>query len=471
MADLWKISGLQLARMISSKKVKPSEVMGAILARIEKVNPKLNAYCTLAQESAMAEARAADKKVTRAKSLGLLFGVPVSIKDLIFTKGLRTTFGSRMHENFIPDQDEVVVERLKAAGAIVLGKTTSCEFGYKSVTDSPLWGITRNPWNLEMTPAGSSGGAAAAVASGMGPLAVGSDGGGSIRAPASFCGIFGLKPSRGRIPLYPLLPGWETLDRRLAHLGPLTRTVADAALMMEVMVGPDDRDPLSLPGGRVAFRRELKKGIRGLKIAWSLDLGYAVVDGRVKGAVESAVKAFSEVGAKLEEARPDFPPMHDAFQLIFAAGCAGSIGDRLEEWKDRLDPGLVRLTEIGLKANAADYVRATNRSHFLWEKMQAFFEKYDLLLTPTLSVPPFPVGVDWPRDVAGQKVHPLNYLAFTYPFNLTGQPAASVPCGWTGDGLPIGLQIVGKRFADVTVLKAAAAFEEARPWADRWPDL
>ena len=471
MADLWKISGLQLARMISSKKVKPSEVMGAILARIEKVNPKLNAYCTLAQESAMAEARAADKKVTRAKSLGLLFGVPVSIKDLIFTKGLRTTFGSRMHENFIPDQDEVVVERLKAAGAIVLGKTTSCEFGYKSVTDSPLWGITRNPWNLEMTPAGSSGGAAAAVASGMGPLAVGSDGGGSIRAPASFCGIFGLKPSRGRIPLYPLLPGWETLDRRLAHLGPLTRTVADAALMMEVMAGPDDRDPLSLPGGRVAFRRELKKGIRGLKIAWSLDLGYAVVDGRVKGAVESAVKAFSEVGAKLEEARPDFPPMHDAFQLIFAAGCAGSIGDRLEEWKDRLDPGLVRLTEIGLKANAADYVRATNRSHFLWEKMQAFFEKYDLLLTPTLSVPPFPVGVDWPRDVAGQKVHPLNYLAFTYPFNLTGQPAASVPCGWTGDGLPIGLQIVGKRFADVTVLRAAAAFEEARPWADRWPDL
>jgi aspartyl-tRNA(Asn)/glutamyl-tRNA(Gln) amidotransferase subunit A len=471
MADLWKISGLQLARMISSKKVKPSEVMGAILARIEKVNPKLNAYCTLAQESAMAEARAADRKVTRAKSLGPLFGVPVSIKDLIFTKGLRTTFGSRMHENFIPDQDEVVVERLKAAGAIVLGKTTSCEFGYKSVTDSPLWGITRNPWNLEMTPAGSSGGAAAAVASGMGPLAVGSDGGGSIRAPASFCGIFGLKPSRGRIPLYPLLPGWETLDRRLAHLGPLTRTVADAALMMEVMAGPDDRDPLSLPGGRVAFRRELKKGIRGLKIAWSLDLGYAVVDERVKAAVESAVKAFAELGAKLEIASPDFPPMHDAFQLIFAAGCAGSIGDRLEEWKDRLDRGLVRLTEIGLKASAADYIRATNRSHILWEKMQAFFEKYDLLLTPTLSVPPFPVGIDWPREIAGQKVHPLNYLAFTYPFNLTGQPAASVPCGWTDDGLPIGLQIVGKRFADVAVLRAAAAFEEARPWTDRWPVL
>jgi Asp-tRNA(Asn)/Glu-tRNA(Gln) amidotransferase A subunit family amidase len=471
MAELWKISGWQLSRMIASKKVKPSEVMDAILTRIEEVNPKINAFCTLARDSAMAEARAADKKVTRAKSLGPLFGVPISIKDLIFTKGLRTTFGSKMHENFIPDQDEVVVERLKAAGAIIFGKTTTCEFGYKSVTQSPLWGITRNPWNSEMTPAGSSGGAAAAVASGLGPMAVGSDGGGSIRAPASFCGIFGLKPSRGRVPIYPLLAGWETLDRRLAHVGPLTRTVADAALMMEVIAGRDDRDPVTLPEGRIAFRRELKGGVRGLRIAWTFDLGYVVVDERIAEAVTSAAKVFASLGAKIEEARPDFPLMHDAFQLIFAVGCAAAIGDRLEEWRDRLDQGLVRLTEIGLKASAADYVRATNRSHILWEKMQAFFEKYDLLLTPTLSVPPFPVGIDWPREVAGQKVHPLNYLAFTYLFNLTGQPAASVPCGWTANGLPVGLQIVGRRFEDATVLRAAAAFEEARPWADRWPDL
>jgi aspartyl-tRNA(Asn)/glutamyl-tRNA(Gln) amidotransferase subunit A len=471
MAELWRISAVQLSRMIASRKVKPSEVMDAVLKRIEEVNPKINAFCTLVPDSAMAEARAADKKVTRAKSLGLLFGVPISIKDLIFTKGLRTTFGSKMHENFIPDQDEIVVERLKAAGAILLGKTTTCEFGYKSVTDSPLWGITRNPWNLEMTPAGSSGGAAAAVASGLGPMAVGSDGGGSIRAPASYCGIFGLKPSWGRVPVYPLLAGWETLDRRLVHIGPLTRTVADAALMIEVIAGRDDRDPASLPEGRMAFRRELKKGVRGLRVAWSLDLGYVVVDEQVKEAVTSAVKVFAGLGVKLEEATPDVPAMHDAFQLIFGAGCAAAIGDRLEEWGDRLDQGLVKLTQIGLKAGAADYVRATNRCHILWEKMQTFFEKYDLLLTPTLSVPPFPVGIDWPREVAGQKVHPLNYLAFTYPFNLTGQPAASVPCGWTADGLPLGMQIVGRRFADATVLRAAAAFEEARPWADRWPDL
>ncbi len=471
MAELWKISGLQLARMIASKKIKPSEVMEAILARIDGVNPKVNAFCTLARDSAMAEARAADKKVAHAKSLPLLFGVPVSIKDLIFTKGLRTTFGSKMHENFIPDRDEVVVERLKAAGAILLGKTCTCEFGHKAVTDSPLWGITRNPWNVGMTPAGSSGGAAAAVATGMGPLAVGNDGGGSIRAPASFCGIFGLKPSRGRVPIYPLLSGWETLDRRVAHLGPLTRTVADAALMMEVMAGRDDRDPVSLPEGKMAFRRELKRGVRGLRIAWSFDLGYAVVDKIVKVAVESAVRVFAELGAKLEEARPDFPPMHEAFQLLFAADCAGAIGDRLEEWKERLDRGLVRLAEFGLKASGPDYVRAVYKGHLLWERLQLFFEKYDLLLTPTLPVPPFPVGIDWPKEVAGQKVHPLNYLAFTYPFNLTGQPAASVPCGWTADRLPVGLQIVGRRFEDDTVLRAAAAFEEARPWADRWPEI
>lgn len=271
--------------------------------------------------------------------------------------------------------------------------------------------------------------------------------------------------------MHPLLSGWETLDRRLAHLGPLTRTVADSALMMEVMAGRDERDPLSLPERKVAFQRELKKDVRGLKVAWSPDLGYAFVEPWVKEATESAAQAFTELGGRLEEARPDFPLMHDAFQLLFAADCAGAIGDRLGEWRDRLDRGLVRLTEIGLKPRAAEYVQAVNRCHFLWDRLQPFFEKYDLLLTPTLPVTPFPVGIDWPREVTGQKVHPLNYLAFTYPFNLTGQPAASVPCGWTADGLPIGLQIVGKRFDDITVLRAAAAFEEARPWAGRWPPI
>ncbi|HYA91707.1 MAG TPA: amidase family protein [Thermodesulfobacteriota bacterium] len=470
MTEFWKLSGLELREMIAAKEVKPSEIMATVLARIEKLNPKLNAFCTITQDSAMAEARQADEEMTKKKDTRPLFGLPVSIKDLIFTKGIRTTFASKMHENFIPDQDEVVVERLKAAGAIIIGKTNSCEYGYKAVTDNPLWGITRNPWNLEMTPAGSSGGAGAAVASGMGPLALGSDGGGSVRAPASFCGIFGLKSSRGRIPMYPLLSGWETLDRRVAHYGPLTRTVADAAIMMEVMAGPDERDPSSLPGARVDYRKETKKGIRGLRIAWSRDLGHVVVDPVVGEALEGAARVFSKMGCKLEEAAPEFPLMHDAFRLLFAADCAGALGAHLDEWKGRLDPGLVTLTEIGLKTGAVDYVRAVNRCHILWERLQPFFAKYDLLLTPTLPLPPFPVGTDWPREVAGQKVHPLNYLGFTYPFNLTGQPAASLPCAWAADGLPIGLQVVGRRFEDGTVLRAAAAFEAARPWKDKWPD-
>jgi aspartyl-tRNA(Asn)/glutamyl-tRNA(Gln) amidotransferase subunit A len=470
MTELWRLSGLELRGMIAAKEVKPSEIMAAILARIEKLNPKLNAFCTITQDSAMAEARKADEKMIRKKDKRKLFGLPVSIKDLVFTKGIRTTFGSKMHENFIPDQDGVVVERLKAAGAIIIGKTNTCEYGYKAVTDSPLWGITRNPWNVEMTPAGSSGGAGAAVASGMGPLALGSDGGGSIRAPASYCGIFGLKSSRGRIPISPLPSGWETLERRVAHYGPLTRTVADAAMMMEVMAGPDDRDPLSLPKGKLNYREEIEKGIRGLRIAWSRDLGHVVVDPIVREAVEAAARVFSKIGCEVEEATPEFPLMHDAYRLLFAADCAAAIGAQLDEWKDHLDPGLVRLTEIGLQASAADYVRAANQCHVLLEKMQPFFAKYNLLLTPTLPLPPFPVGIDWPREVAGQKVHPLNYLGFTYPFNLTGQPGASLPCAWTADGLPIGLQIVGRRFDDLTVLKAAAAFEEARPWKNKWPD-
>jgi len=457
--------------MIITKEVKPSEIMAVILARIENLNPKINAFCTISRDSALSEALQADEKIVRGKREGPLFGLPVSVKDLISTKGIRTTFASKMHETFIPDQDEVVVERLKAAGAIIIGNTNSCEYGYKAVTDSRLWGITRNPWNLELTPAGSSGGAGAAVASGMGPLALGTDSGGSIRAPASFCGIFGLKPSRGRIPIYPLLSGWETVNRRVNHYGPLTRTVADAVMMMEVMAGPDDRDPLSLQGSRLDNRGEIKNGIHGLRIAWSKDLGHVVVDPVVQEAVEGAAQVFLTMGCKVEEATPDFPLMHDAYQLLFAAECAAAIGGRLDEWESRLDPGLVKLTKMGLQARAVDYVRASNRCHVLWEKVEPFFANYDLLLTPTLPLPPFPVGIDWPREVAGQKVHPLNYLGFTYPFNLTGQPAASLPCAWTADGLPIGLQIVGRRFEDLTVLEAAAAFEEAKPWKDQWPGV
>jgi aspartyl-tRNA(Asn)/glutamyl-tRNA(Gln) amidotransferase subunit A len=469
--ELWRMSALELRGAISAGEVKPSEVTEAVLRRIDEVNPKVNAFFTVTAQYAMAQARAADDKVARGKARGALFGIPVSIKDLIFTRGIRTSFGSLMYEHFVPDEDEVVVERIKAAGGIILGKTTTCEFGYKAVTDSLLQGVTRNPWALELTPAGSSGGAGAAVATGMGPLAVGSDGGGSIRLPASFCGVFGFKPSRGRIPIYPVLSGWETLDRRLSHLGPITRTVGDAALLMDLISGPDPRDPVSLPGWKRSFQKGLGRGVRGLKMAWSPDLGYAVVEPMVKEMVESGAKVFSELGAVVEEPALELPCLHEAFQLLFASECAAALGGRLGQWRDRLDPGLVRLTEIGMEAKAQAYADAMNQCHLLWDRLRSFFEDYDLLLTPVAPVSPFPLGVNWPREVSGRRVHPLNYLSFTYPFNLSGLPAASVPCGWTEDGLPVGLQIVGGHLADSVVLRASAAFEEARPWRHNWPNI
>jgi aspartyl-tRNA(Asn)/glutamyl-tRNA(Gln) amidotransferase subunit A len=456
--------------LIRKKEVKPSEIVSAIFSRIEEANPRVNAFCTLIQETAMAEARAADEKIVHGKAEGALFGLSVSIKDLVSTKGVRTTYGSKICESFVPGQDEVVIERLKAAGAILIGKTNCCEYGYKAVTDNRIFGPTRNPWNLEMTSGGSSGGAGAAVALGMGPLALGTDSGGSIRVPASYCGVFGFKPSRGRIPIYPMPPGWETAYRRLNHYGPLTRTVGDTAMMMEAVAGPDDRDPSSLPDDRLHYVEEMKKGIRGLRIAFSRDMGHVVLDPVVRGKAEAAASIFSKLGCHVEEATPDLPSMDAAYQILFAADCAAALGSQLERWRDHLDGGLVKLAEMGSKTSAADYVRAANESHVFVEKMHSLLGKYDLLLTPTLPLPPFQLGIDWPRETACKKVHPLNYLGFTYPFNLTGQPAASLPCGWTKENLPIGLQVIGRRWDDVSVLRASAAFEEASPWKSRWPD-
>ena len=468
--ELCYMSAVEAGTRIRERALSPVDLVKAVLLRIEELNPKLNAYCALA-DGVMKEARDAERALMKGEALGPLHGVPFSIKDLILTKGLKTTFGSRMYEDFVPTEDEIVVERLKAAGAILLGKTTTSEFGYKAVTDSPLLGVTRNPWNMELTPGGSSGGGAVSVSCGMGPLAIGSDAGGSIRAPASFCGIFGLKPSRGRVPIYPVSPGWETLTHALAHLGPLARTVEDAALVMETISGPDDRDPLTLSLDKDSFLEDLTLGIEGLKAAWCPSLGNAIVDKQVKALTGDAALRFSELGCAVEEVKLEFPPIHEAYTAVFAASCAAAIGDRLEEWRDRLDRRLVRLTEIGLELKASDCVRARNQCHHLWGTLRPVFQQYDLLLTPTLPLPPFPVGIDWPREINGRKVPPLAFLTFTYPLNITGQPAATVPCGWNEDNLPVGLQIIGRHFDDGTVLRAAAAFEQAFPWVDRKPSL
>jgi len=464
--DLAWRPALELAELIRTKAVSPVEVLDAVLERMERLNPRLNAYCTVTADDAREAASAAEVAVMTGEPLGPLHGVPFSVKDLVFTRRVLTTGGSRLYADHVPEEDDVAVERLKGAGAILLGKTNTPEFGHKGVTDNPLFGITRNPWAPPLTPGGSSGGAAAAVASGMGPLALGTDGGGSIRIPASLCGIYGLKPSFGRVPQGPGFPGWETLS----HTGPMTRTVRDAALMLDTLAGPDDRDRLSLPADSgPSFLDACEGGLAGLSVAWSPDLGHAVVDPEVAEICARAAEVFESLGCHVEVVTPGWENPEEIFRTIAPAETYGAWGERLEDSAERLDRSLVALLRYGQKITAKQYLAATARRHEFWSEVQRFLARFDLLITPTVAVPAFPVARPAVKEIDGRPVSPLGWIPFCFPFNLTGQPAASVPVGFTAERLPVGLQIVGRRFADRTVLAASAAFEAARPWAAERP--
>jgi aspartyl-tRNA(Asn)/glutamyl-tRNA(Gln) amidotransferase subunit A len=460
------MSATELAVAIRARRVSPVEVTEAVLARIERLNPRLNAYCTVTADAALEAARAAEQALAQGRPLGPLHGVPVSVKDTILTAGVRTTRGSKLYAGYVPPEDAPVVERLKAAGAIILGKTNTPEFGWKGVTDNTLFGPTRNPWNVERTPGGSSGGAAAAVAAGLGPLALGTDGGGSIRIPAALTGIVGLKPSFGLVPAYPPSPA-----ESLSHVGPMARTVRDTALLLDVLAGPDERDRTSLPPLGARFVEALEGDTRGLRVAWSRDLGYAVVEPEVAALAEQAARRFTELGGVLEEAHPGFSDPYDAWSVLFYAGIGAMLEGQPPGWRAVVDPELVRTVDSVRSLTAFDYARAGFARAALWDTVRRFFERYDLLLTPSLAVAAFPVGMNMPEQIAGQPATGLRWSPFTYPFNMTGQPAISVPCGWTANGLPVGLHIIGRRFADALVLRAAAAFEALQPWADRWPEL
>jgi aspartyl-tRNA(Asn)/glutamyl-tRNA(Gln) amidotransferase subunit A len=362
----------------------------------------------------------------------------------------------------VPDEDAPVVERLRQAGAIMLGKTNTPEFGWKGATDNRVFGPTRNPWDPAKTAGGSSGGSGAAVAAGLGPLSVGSDGAGSIRIPASFNGTVGLKPSFGRVPYYP-----PSAVDTLSHVGPMTRTVADAALMLQVMAGPDERDRHSLPAAQEDFSTAGVEPMRSRRIAWSPDLGYARVDPEVLELAAAAARRFaSDLGCEVEEAAPGFSDPGFATDRLFYGGLGSWIDEHWTEWRDRLDPGLIRHVERGFEVGQAHRERSV-----LWDKLQRFFSRYDALLTPTMPIPAFGVELDKPAEIAGQPTEGLDWTPFTHPFNLNGVPAISVPCGWTSENLPVGLQIVGPRFADAEVLRLAAAYEAVAPWRDRRPQL
>lgn len=473
--EIGQMDAVTLAGKIRGKELSAAEVTEAVLARMDALEPHIHAFCTPTPDLARKAAAEVDRKIKAGENPGTLAGVPVGIKDLVCTAGVTTASGSFAYKDFVPDEDDIVVERLKSAGAVIIGKTNVPEFGYSGVGHNPVFETTRNPWNLNLTPGGSSAGSGAAVAAGVGPIAIGSDGGGSIRIPAAHSGLVGVKASMGRVPLYPgtkdeRYPGvssWESLE----HIGPLSRTVADSALVLSVISGPDSRDRYSLPKAEFDWTACLQGGIKGLKVAYSPDWGYAAVDPEVRRVIGDAVAVFAgDLGCEVEEAHPGFEDPYGAFWAIVAMETdLRGMREMLAKHGPHMTPHLIDF--IQRPWTAEDFTDALMTRKAVANKMWRFMRKYDLLLTPTLAVPPFPVHIQGPEKIDGQIVHPFRWLAFTFPLNFTGQPAASVPAGFTKDGLPIGLQIVGRHLDDPTVLRASAAFEAARPWRDAWPPL
>jgi aspartyl-tRNA(Asn)/glutamyl-tRNA(Gln) amidotransferase subunit A len=450
----------ELLSCYRSKALSPVEVVRAVLDRIDRHDGAVNAYCWVDREGAFASARDSEARWLAGAPRGLIEGVPVGIKDNLLVAGMPARFGSKLTPDAPAAHDAPAVARLREHGAILIGKTTMPEFGWKAVTDSPLTGVTRNPWDTRMTPGGSSGGAAAAVVLGMGNIHLGTDGGGSIRIPAAFSGSYGIKPTRARVPAWPTSPLGT-----LAHVGTLTRSVADAALALTIMAVPDARDVYAWTSPAPDFRIGLEEGVSGVRIAYSPRLRYAKrVDPEIETAVTAAVRAFEELGAHVEEADPELEgdpiAVWDTLWWSSFATLLQSFGERVQA---EAEPGLLAAAARGLKTPVGDYIRAQLNRAELHGVFARFFERYDLLLTPSMPRAAFEVGhVVPPAGEWGDAW--TQWCPFTYPFNLTQQPAASIPCGLTREGLPIGLQIVGAVGADALVLRASRAFEAARPF-------
>ena len=445
--------------------------MQAVLARIDAVNPAVNAYVTVARESALATARMATRALSRKGAvLPPLHGVPVAIKDLTATKGIRTTWGSLIYQHHVPTEDDLVVQRLKAAGAIVVGKTNTPEFGAGGTTFNAVFGATRNPWNTALTCGGSSGGAAVAVATGMGPIAQGTDLGGSLRTPAAFCGVVGFRTTPGLVPQHPRVLVWDSLG----VTGPLSRTVADAALMLSTIAGPDERAPLSYEVDTRQFIRAVKApSIKGWKVAWTPDLdGLMPVNDEVSRVAHEAVGVFRSLGARVEDACPSFSEVPDIILGTRALTMVALHADKLPEWRELMQKDLVRDIEHGMALTAREIAHSEALRSMLWHRVRAFMATRDLLILPTVAVPPFPVDEPYPSEINGKPLdHYTQWFNLTYAITLTGLPAISIPCGFTRRGLPVGLQIVGRRRQEAAVLRAAAAFEAAATWADHIPPL
>jgi aspartyl-tRNA(Asn)/glutamyl-tRNA(Gln) amidotransferase subunit A len=447
-----------------------SDITEIFIERIEKINPIINAYCTTTFDLARKMAKLADKRVKEEKQ-GLLNGIPTSIKDLMQTKGIRTTYGSKLYENFIPEEDDIAVHRLINQGCVMLGKTNTPAFGHIALTKNKIFGETRNPWNIETNSGGSSGGAASSVAAGIGPLALGSDGGGSIRVPSSCCGVYGLKPTFGRIPSYPRLGiAFNSMD----HYGPIVRYVIDAALMLNALKGHHPADHNSLPDDDIDYVKSLEEKPRKLKIGYSTTLGFGkVIEDEIKENIIRSVKKFEKFDWEIEEAEIKIRNPEIAFKTIISVGFAYDLQKEYKNTPEYFDPDLIATLKLGVDNNSMNVGKAIDLRKQVYETMYQYFKNYDILITPTLPCTAFKpswldTGTVFP--IIGKKaLSIMSWMTFTYPFNLTGLPAASIPSGWGNKGLPIGMQIVGRRFDEKTVLQVSKAFEEIEPWQHKVP--
>lgn len=450
-------SAVELVEKLRGGEISAEELIEICFERIRELNSKINAFVTI-NHRAVEEAKEAKKKP--------LAGLPIAVKDNTDTKGIRTTYGSKLLESNIPQWDSVIVERLKKSGAVIIGKTNLPEFGLIAYTDNVLFGATRNPWDLSKTVGGSSGGSAAAVISEMVPVATANDGGGSIRIPASFCSLFGLKPTFGRVPWYPSMPVFTSMVCE----GFLTRYVEDSAFLLDFVKGKDLRDVYSLPNDGISYYKGIEEPIDNVKTAFSPDLGYATVDPEVEEIVRKAAFKLEKFG-EVEEIKLDIPCLESELTMKVVLEFTTFISEKLEEWKKVAYPPYLAFLQMAEIFNYRDYIKIEEKKLELWRALRKVFEVYDFLVTPTTAVKPFEIGKLGPEEIAGKPSTPIGWMPFTYPFNFTGQPSASIPAGFSKDGLPIGMQITGRKYEDLEVLRISKAFQEISPWQKFKPKI
>ena len=467
--DLFFKPAHELGAMVNSQEMTAVELTEKFIERLEKVNTIINAYCVKTLDMAREQAKKADENAKKGQT-GLINGIPLSIKDLMEMKGVRTTFGSKIYENHVPEMDEIVITRIKEAGGIILGKTNTPEFGHEFRTVNKIYGVTLNPWNINMTCGGSSGGAGSAAAAGISPLSLGSDGGGSIRIPSSFCGCFGLKPTFGRIPRYPReAHAWVTLD----HYGPIVRYVKDAALFLDVMQGAHPMDMFSIQNTVDSHFNLVDEKPKNLKIGYSKTLGFVkALEPDAEKTFNESIDALQKLDWEIEEVPIKMRNPDMQYSTLVMSGFAYDLKKKLKKWRDEMGENLISFIEGGVTGTAMELEKATHKRRQLYEDLhKQVFNKYDILLCPTTPIPAFDIDIKYPETIGGRPASVLTFISFLYIFNMTGLPAASIPSGFSSEGLPLGMQIVGKRFDELTILQVAKAFEEVRPWQEKRPSL